>query len=177
MPECEYLGSNYLVTFLPSSFAITPRPLTILPTPGQEAFAGSPAASPFSFTFTGVLAPGDTPGSVFSGNLGYAGSGTGTFPFTLGTLALFSNPNYTYNLSPDAPFLTVLSARGDRRAVDGLEIFNSTRGRNNEDEDQYINPLDFPLNTGHFYYAPASHQGGLMHVSSHDLFGPGESAP
>ena len=81
-------GANYTITFVGDNFTITPKPVTITPTPGlTKVFGGSDP----EFTYTSSEAVS------FTGALGRAnGEGAGTYAITLGDLS--AGTNYSLNL-------------------------------------------------------------------------------
>jgi hypothetical protein len=85
-------SSNYAITYNGSSFAITPRPITITPNPGQFKYCGQ-ADPVFTFSGSETLLPGNS----YSGALGRIGTNdVGTYGYTLGTLS--AGNNYTLTL-------------------------------------------------------------------------------
>lgn len=89
------LGANYTISFIPSNFAITSRPITVTANSGQFKIIG--ATDPvLTYSFAdGALVTGDS----FTGALSrVAGETIGTYPITIGTLAL--NGNYTLTFVP-----------------------------------------------------------------------------
>jgi gliding motility-associated-like protein len=91
-------GNNYTITFVPDNFAITPKPITITATAGQNKVYGSTDPI-FAYTITsgGPLLSGD----AFIGTLGRtAGENIGTtYAINQGTLSAGSN--YTITFVPD----------------------------------------------------------------------------
>ena len=99
------LGSNYAVTFIPASFAITPAPLVVSANSRSTVYGNSLPALTFGVS---GLAGGDTP-SVLGGALATSAGirpGAGSYPITLGTLT--AGPNYAIQFSPGT--LTVTPA-------------------------------------------------------------------
>ncbi len=83
-------GSNYAITFVSATFAITPRPVTVTATAGQTKVYGN--ADP-SLTYSGTLQPGDS----FTGALSrVAGENVGSYAITQGTLSAGSNYTITF---------------------------------------------------------------------------------
>ena len=83
------VGSNYSIIFVSDSFLITPKPVTVTPTAGQNKVFGS---SDPVFTYAS-----SDPAAIFTGALSRAaGENTGAYAFNLGTLSAGSN--YTLSL-------------------------------------------------------------------------------
>lgn len=89
--------TNYLVTYLPSNFTITPKAVTVTPAAGQGKTYGAtePALAYEPVTLVG--------NDAFTGSLSRAqGSQVGDYDITQGSLALSSN--YTLSFTPDVKF-------------------------------------------------------------------------
>ncbi|MEZ0296858.1 MAG: MBG domain-containing protein [Candidatus Methylacidiphilales bacterium] len=168
-------GSNYILTWQPGIFAITPRALTLRPE-GLGKLAGR-ADPDFSFSFLESLAFGDTPANVFAGSLGRTpGETPGSYFYTLGTLAQLSSANYTYSLAPGTAAFTITAEQTIQRDVGQLARFGATRGRNNEDPESDDNLVLIPnKRKGNGYnisYAPPRvHPSVRFHLSSYHFFG------
>ncbi len=80
--------SDYLAADATKSVTVSKKALTITPASGQKLEYGQ--SPELIYTHSG-LAPGDVPGSVFSGKLATSGSNAGTWPITLGTLSAGNN--------------------------------------------------------------------------------------
>ena len=82
-------GSNYSITFVSNTFAITAKPITVTANPGQSKVFGSAdpiftyTSSDLSATFTGALSRA-------------AGESVGTYAIGLGTLSAGSNYSITF---------------------------------------------------------------------------------
>lgn len=87
------LGSNYNITFIPSSFQILPKSITVQVFPGQYKTYGETDPT-INYWVMGSLQPGDT----FSGQLGReSGENVGFYQVNLGTLSAGPNYNITLN--------------------------------------------------------------------------------
>ncbi len=89
------LNGNYLLSYVPANFTITPRPITVTPVAGQFKYVGETDPILAYTITTGALVVGD----LFTGALKRdAGESVGTYAIKIGTLAL--NTNYTLSLVP-----------------------------------------------------------------------------
>ena len=89
-------GANYAITFVGTTFAVTPAPLTVTATVGQSKVYGA-AMPTLAYTYA-TLVNGDT-SSVFSGALATtatASSSVGSYPITQGTLSAGANYTITF---------------------------------------------------------------------------------
>lgn len=88
-------GINYVITFIPNDFTITPKALAITADANQSKVYG--AADPiYTFTQTGTLESGD----VLTGALARsAGADVGTYAINQGTLTAGSNYDITFTWS------------------------------------------------------------------------------
>ncbi|HSI83462.1 MAG TPA: choice-of-anchor Q domain-containing protein [Candidatus Methylacidiphilales bacterium] len=189
-----YGASRYTLSVIgggANAFSITPRPITVSSVPNQHKTYGDadPATLRHHITF-GNLVFGDT---LTGTSTRQAGQSAGTYAITQGTLTAGNN----YILTWDAGTFTILGVeegeipggketggggdlelRGIGGQDVGLEIFSSTRGRNNEDPD---NPRNLILllhkkkpGTGQISYSTngnANSASGRLHLSSYQLFG------
>ncbi len=89
------INSNYAITFISGIYSITPKPITVTPTPNQSKVYGSTDPI-YTYTFSPTLIGGDT----FSGALSrVGGSNVNSYAYVVGTLAI--SPNYTIILAND----------------------------------------------------------------------------
>jgi hypothetical protein len=103
-------GNNYTVVLAanPPSFAVTPAPLAITPTPGQSKVYGA-ALPALTYTATGLV-NNDPPATVFGAlsTTATVASPVGTYPIGLGTLA--AGHNYTVVLAANPPTFAITPA-------------------------------------------------------------------
>lgn len=87
-------GSNYTLGFTSSQFQVKIKPITITVTPGQSKVYGQSDPAEFAYTTNVGIAAWDS----FTGALTRtAGENAGSYPISLGTLALNSNYNITFS--------------------------------------------------------------------------------
>lgn len=115
-------GPNYEMTFLPGSFTISAKPVSVTPEPGQNKTYGS---SDPDLAYT--VSPGMVNGDVPSGSLTrMPGENAGSYPIMKGSLSLGNN--YSVNFVPadftinKAP-LSVAVDRKERRYLDSNPDF------------------------------------------------------
>ncbi|MFO0492007.1 MAG: MBG domain-containing protein, partial [bacterium] len=97
-------GSNYTLTFTPSTLSITPYALSVTANPQTRVYGAADPTLTYSF---GTLWYSDTPATVFSGELTRAAGDTvagSPYAITQGTLT--SNSNYTISFTPSTLSIT-----------------------------------------------------------------------
>ncbi|PTX97232.1 hypothetical protein DB346_19670 [Verrucomicrobia bacterium LW23] len=160
---------NYSIGFNGgATFMIDPRDVVVFARPGPNG------GSPFGRVPFEIGGEGAAPGETLVGTPLWSGdNGSGRIFVTLGSLNDANNPNYDISLGSGG-FFDMLSESALSNAFNRLSEFDSTRGRNNLDEDEYRRRLR--KGTGKFrisYANKPQRPGGvpMMHTSSFQVFG------
>jgi gliding motility-associated-like protein len=140
-------GANYNITFVPSNFAITAKPITVTATAGQSKVYGT-ADPAYAYTITsgGPLKTGDS----FTGLLDRApGENIGTtYAIGLGTLTAGTNYNITFvpnNFAITAKPITVTATAGQSKVygtADPAYAYTITSGGPLKTGDSFTGLLD-----------------------------------
>ena len=86
-------SANYDLAFVPGSFTIDPRPVTVSVTPGQGKTYGETDPAAFAYTATPALVGSDE----FAGSLvRTSGENAGTYPISIGSLSAGANYALTF---------------------------------------------------------------------------------
>ena len=109
------LSANYTLSFVPATFAITPKAVTVTASAGQsKAYGQADPTFAYAITAGGPLVTGD----AFTGTLARAaGENVGPYAINQGTLALSANYNLTYagaNFAINPVTLTITADNKER---------------------------------------------------------------
>jgi filamentous hemagglutinin family protein len=103
-------GTNYALSYVGDTLAITARPITVTADPGQGKVYGDPDPLPFTYTVAG--GPGTTGSAIVAGDSltgaisRAAGENVGAYAINQGTLAASAPGNYALTFVPDSFVIT-----------------------------------------------------------------------